>query len=190
LHIPAINPFRRGKVAKKEVSYDAFLKETVSLIANNGALLVTQHREDKPNVMTIGWGLVGIVWGLPIFTVLVRPSRFTYRRVDESGEFTVNIPYPSMSETVLYCGTVSGRNNDKFKEKSLTPIPSKTVSSPLIAQCAIHYECKTVHKNDIASGTFPDSINDEFYPENDFHRVFYGRILRTSADSPFSETLV
>jgi len=175
---------------KKEVSYYAFLKETVSLIADPGALLVTQLEQEKPNVMTIGWGLIGVVWGIPIFTVLVRPSRFTYRLIDESGEFTVNIPYPSMSEVVTYFGSVSGRENDKFKEKCLTLLPSETVSPPLIAECAIHYECKTVHKNDVAPGTFPGQIIDEYYPENDFHQVFFGRILRTSTDSSFRERLL
>lgn len=175
---------------KREVSYNTYLKESVSIIADPGALLVTQLQQGKPNVMTIGWGLIGVVWALPIFAVLVRPSRFTYRRIDEGGEFTVNIPYPSMSKTVLYCGNVSGRDRDKLKERSLSPIPSKTVSPPLIAECAIHYECKTVHKNDIAPTTFHKSIIDEFYPEDDFHRVFYGRILRTCADSTFKETLL
>lgn len=175
---------------KKEVLHTAYLKETVSLIADPGALLVTQLGQDKPNVMTIGWGLMGVVWGLPIFTVLVRPSRFTYRLIDESGEFTVNIPYPSMSEAVAYCGTVSGRDFDKLKEKSLTPLPSKMVDTPLIAQCAIHYECRAVHKNDAAPDTFPDQIIDKFYPEDDFHRVFFGHILRVSADSSFRESLL
>jgi len=176
-------------VEKKEVSYDEYLKETVSLIADPGALLVTQLEPDRPNVMTIGWGLIGVVWGIPIFAVLVRPSRFTYRLIDKNGEFTVNIPYPSMSGVVEYCGTVSGRDSDKFKEKFLSPIPSQTVSPPLIAQCAIHYECKSVHKNDVAPTAFTDQIIDKNYPEDDFHRVFFGRILRASADSTFKENL-
>ncbi len=175
---------------KKEVSYTAYLKESVSLIADPGALLVTRLGQERPNVMTIGWGLIGVVWGLPIFTVLVRLSRFTYRLIDKSDEFTVNIPYPSMSKVVEYCGTVSGSDHDKFEEKSLTLLPSETVSPPLIAECAIHYECKTVHKNDVAPATFPDKIIEKYYPEDDFHRVFFGHILRASADSVFKESLV
>ncbi len=175
---------------KKEVSYTTFLKESVTLIDDPGALLVTRRGQERTNVMTIGWGLIGVVWGLPIFTVLVRPSRFSYRIIDESGEFTVNIPYPSMSGLVEYCGAVSGRDHDKIKEKSLTLLPSETVFPPLIAECAIHYECKTVHKNDVAPAVFPDEIINEFYPEDDFHRVFFGRILRVSADSTFKESPV
>jgi len=175
---------------KKEILHTAYLKETVSLIADPGALLVTQLGQEKPNVMTIGWGLIGVVWGRPIFTVLVRPSRFSFRFIDESGEFTVNIPYPSMSGVVAYCGTVSGRDYDKFEEKSLTLLPSETVSPPLIAECAIHYECRAVQINDVVPASFPDKIIKKYYPEDDFHRVFFGHILRARADSAFRESLL
>lgn len=42
----------------------------------SGVFLVTQGKERKPNIMTIGWMQGGIIWGRPIISVLVRPSRF------------------------------------------------------------------------------------------------------------------
>lgn len=57
-----------------------------------GILLTTKH-EDKVNTMTIGWGMVGIEWGKPIFIAYVRESRFTKQMLDQSGEFTINVGF-------------------------------------------------------------------------------------------------
>ncbi len=62
---------------KIEVSYTDYLKETLDTVRKPGLLLVAADADGKPNAMTIGWGTVGIIWGKPIFIVLVRPSRYT-----------------------------------------------------------------------------------------------------------------
>ena len=44
-----------------------------------GVFLISNDKESlRPNVMTIGWLELGIVWRRPIITVLVRPSRHTF----------------------------------------------------------------------------------------------------------------
>ena len=55
---------------RSSVSYDYKLNKTLALLANPGLLLAATKRSGKSNVMTIGWGTVGIIWGKPIFTVL------------------------------------------------------------------------------------------------------------------------
>ncbi len=162
----------------REVSTDFthYLKETFEVMVDMGALLVSGD-EEKSNVMTIGWGTAGIIWGKPIFVVLVRPSRYTYGLIEKIGEFTVNVPTAGMEDIVSFCGTVSGRNYNKFKEKNLTPLPSKKVKPPVIKECSISFECRVVHKNDvIPKELFPD-ISPEFYPQGDYHRVYFGEIL-------------
>lgn len=176
-------------MAKVEAKWTDYLKETMRMLANPGALLVSVDNQGKPNTMAIGWGTIGIVWGKPIFIVLVRPSRFTYGLIDEAGDFTVNIPYPEMAEEVEFCGTVSGRDHDKFAERNLTPAPAKTVKSPIIAQCAIHYECQVVHKNYVLPQELTEEIISSFYPEGDFHRVYFGEILAVQADDDAKERL-
>lgn len=166
---------------KVEVGYMDCLKETFTTMGRSGLLLVSIGQQGKPNVMTIGWGTIGIIWAKPIFTVLVRPSRFTYGLIEETGDFTVNVPAAEISEKVSFCGTVSGREHDKFIEQKLTAIPANKVESPLIEECLIHYECRVVHKNDVLPPELASDIPSAFYPQGDYHRVFYGEIMRVYA---------
>jgi len=162
---------------KKIVDYADCLEETIRAFEESRVLLVTQGNQGPPNVMAIGWGQIGIIWGKPIFTVLVRPSRYTYKLIEESGDFTVNIVPPQLKDLVQYCGTTSGRSHDKFQERGLTAIPSSKVKAPMIKQCILHYECKIVYKNDLISSGLKASIISAFYPKGDFHRFYYGEIL-------------
>ena len=51
---------------KQEINVFEYAKEITSAIPK-GILITT--KVDKVNSMTIGWGSLGIEWGLPIFTV-------------------------------------------------------------------------------------------------------------------------
>ena len=107
-------------MAKIKVDYKDYFAETIERMCEDGLLLVAHGKEGKANIMTIGWGTIGSIWGRPTFIVLVRPSRYTYSRLEEVEEFTVNVPSKSLARAVLHCGTVSGREHDKFKEMNLT----------------------------------------------------------------------
>jgi len=159
-----------------DTGFASYLKETFEVMDNMGLLLVSGDME-KCNVMTIGWGTAGIIWRRPIFIVLVRPSRYTFSLIEKKGEFTVNVPTPEMEEVVSFCGTVSGRDHDKFKEKNLTPVSGKKVRCPVVKGCSIFYECRVVHKNDVIPTELFPGISSEYYPQGDYHRVYFGEIL-------------
>ncbi len=167
---------------KIAIPYDARLKETLAALAKPGLLLVTQGRNGSPNPMAIGWGTIGIVWGIPIFTVLVRPSRHSYTLLEENGDFTVNVMPAHMAKIVMFCGTTSGRNVDKFAEAGLTPMPPLQCTTPIIAESLIAYECRTVMANDVLTDRMDTGIQNSAYPTGDFHRVYYGKILSARAE--------
>ncbi|HOK57321.1 MAG TPA: flavin reductase [bacterium] len=100
---------------KEKIDYREVLKETVEALENGLVLLVSVDKKGKPNPMAIGWGAMGEIWGKPVFIVLVRPSRYTYSLIEQTEDFSVNVADESMKDIVIYCGTVSGRNHDKFK---------------------------------------------------------------------------
>ena len=170
-------------MAKIIVDYRDYARETIKAFGESRVLLVSRGKEGLPNVMAIGWGTPGIIWRRPMFVVLVRPSRYTYKLIEETGEFTVNIVPPSLKEVVQYCGTVSGRDHDKFKEKKLTAIPSKKLKTPIIKECILHFECRVVYKNDLVSTELEKSIIDALYPSGDFHRLYFGEILACQVES-------
>ena len=169
-------------MAKKEVDHRTVLEETVRMMAEVGLLLAAQDAEGKPNAMAIGWGSPGFIWGKPIFVVYVRPSRYTYRLIEETGAFTVNVPTPELSEAVSFCGSVSGRDHDKFTEMNLTAVAAKHVPAPLIKECPIQFECTVVHKNDVVPKALSEEIRTSAYPAGDFHRCYFGEILACYAE--------
>ena len=164
-------------MAKKVVDYRDHVDEVIKGYHEDRVLLVSQGNAGSPNIMAIGWGTIGIIWRKPIFIVLVRPSRFTYKLIEEIGEFTVNVVPPQLKEVVQFCGTVSGRDHDKFKEKQLTPIPSTKVKVPIIKEGILHFECRIIYKNDLVSSELEKTIIPVLYPKGDFHRIYYGEIL-------------
>ncbi len=170
-------------MSKTEVGYTDYLRETFEAMSQTGLLLSCTDGRRKQNVMAIGWGTIGIIWGKPVFIVLVRPSRFTYGLIDCSGDFTVNVPSKDLADTVSFCGTVSGRDHDKFGERGLTVLPGRKVKSPLIEECPVHYECRVVHKNDVLPEELAQDIIPPTYPRGDYHRIFFGEILSVLASS-------
>jgi len=163
-------------MVEANTDFSDYLKETFGVMNQMGVLLVS-GAIDKPNVMTIGWGTAGIIWGKPTFITLVRPSRYTHGLIEKGKEFTVNVPTLEMEEVVSFCGTASGRDHDKFKEKNLTSLPGKKVKCPVIKECSVFYECRVVHKNLVIPGELFPGIRSEFYPQGDYHTLYFGQIL-------------
>ena len=174
---------------KLKVPLTAYSEETIRTLDRCGCLLVSGKMK-KANVMTIGWGLIGILWGKPFFMVAVRPSRHTHNFIEDNGDFTVNVPKKGMEEIVKYCGSVSGREHDKFKEKGLTLVPGKKVKSPIISECIIHYECKVAFKSKVIPNDLPRKIKWVYYSSEDYHTLYFGEILAAFADEDVASHLI
>lgn len=141
-------------------------------------VFLTVKNGDKINTMTIGWANIGVIWGKPVLTVAVRYSRYTYELMEKSGEFTVSVPLNGgFKNELAYCGTKSGRDVDKFKECNLTAKDSKFLSTPLIGECELYYECKVVYKQAMEPALLDESIKERFYTNKDYHVLYYGEIL-------------
>jgi len=162
----------------KEIEFTQGLAHTLSVMREHGLLLTSAGADGRPNVMTIGWGCPGVIWGRPVFVVLVRPSRFTFGNIQATGEFVVAVPDEGMHDACMFCGTKSGRDTDKFADAGLTAAQAGAVAAPLIEQCVRHYECRMIHRNDLSDAELTAEVRQEFYPSGDLHRLFYGQILR------------
>lgn len=95
----------------------------------------------KYNIITIGW--VGTVCtNPPMVSISVRPERYSYPILKETGEFVINLTTKDLVYATDYCGVKSGRDVDKFKEMHLTPIAASQVKAPLIAESPVSIECR------------------------------------------------
>lgn len=157
-----------------EIGIHDLMPESVEGLNGNGLLLVSGT---QGNPMTIGWGTIGRVWGRPIFQVLVRPSRYSFSLLEQTGEFTVCIPTHEHKRACGICGSKSGRDVDKIEACGLTLAPSAHLRVPYIAECSAHYECRVVHVNDVVNAMLTPEILAERYPKGDLHRIYYGEVL-------------
>ena len=98
-------------------------------------------REGRNNIITIAWAGT-ICSNPPMVSISVRPERYSYDIIKETGEFVINLTTKDLTYATDYCGVKSGRDVDKFKEMGLTALPGKEVKAPLIAESPVNIECK------------------------------------------------
>lgn len=106
------------------------------------ALVATGGNGFANNVLTVAW--TGIVCSdPPMLSIGVRPERFSWKALRETGEFTLNLPSVALAETTDWCGVNSGRDHDKFAERGLTALPGSRVAAPIVGECPLSLECRT-----------------------------------------------
>ena len=163
-------------MARKKVEPFEHIDKTNRLMIEGGLLLVSQGEDEKPNIMTIGWGFLGTIWRKPYFIVAVRKSRHTYKLLEESNSFTVCVPVKGMDNVLEVCGVKSGRDMDKFDSLKLTAEKGLTIDTPFIGECPIHYECEIKYKNVLMPEALDGEIVKEVYPTRDMHVLYYGEV--------------
>lgn len=160
---------------------DAFDYAGVICKAMPRGILLTTKRGDEVNTMTIGWGTIGIEWGKPVFVAYVRESRHTRKLLDETGEFTVNIPLKDADRNIIsVCGTKSGRDMNKIEALGLNLEPGDKVDVPGILELPLTLECKVLFRNVQDESRLPEPIRSRFYTGGnnaDYHIAYYGEIL-------------
>ena len=95
----------------------------------------------EKNILTIAWAGT-ICSDPPMVSISVRPERYSYNMIKETGEFVINLTTKELAFATDYCGVKSGRDVDKFAEMNLTPIPGEVVKAPLIAESPVNIECR------------------------------------------------
>ncbi|WP_066637707.1 flavin reductase family protein [Desulfolucanica intricata] len=160
----------------KNIKYNEYTKELLERLPK-GVFLTVRDKE-KLNTMTIGWGTVGYIWQKPIFVVSLRYSRYTYQLIEKAKEFTVSIPLNNdLNKALSICGTKSGKDINKFTECNLSADPGQVVSTPVIGECDLFYECKVVYQQAMEPALAAESIHKSCYSKGDFHVLYYGEIV-------------
>lgn len=140
------------------------IKAKTALFPLPVVLVTSIDKEGKPNIITLSWA--GIVCSdPPMLSISVRPHRYSYNLIREQKEFVVNVAAVKIMKETDICGTVSGRDLDKFKFTKLTPEKSQLVKPPLIRESPVNLECRV--KNSAKLGT---------------HEMFIGEILAVHVD--------
>jgi flavin reductase (DIM6/NTAB) family NADH-FMN oxidoreductase RutF len=90
----------------------------------------------------------------PMLGVAVGHSRYTWQLMSRADGFVVNVPSRDQVEAVDLCGSVSGRDVDKYELCGLALLPSVHIASPGIAEFPINIECAIRRSVDLGSHTY------------------------------------
>ena len=114
-------------------------------------MVSTADREGNDNIITVAW--TGTVCTNPaMLYISVRPERYSYHLLRESGEFVVNLTTEKLAKATDWCGVRSGRDFDKWKEMHLTRGKAeKLTCAPIIQESPVNIECKVTEVQELGS---------------------------------------
>ena len=131
------------------------------------AVMVSCGNMEKSNIMTVAW--TGIINTNPAMCYIsVRPERYSYNLIKESGEFVINLTNEKLAYATDWCGVRSGAKYDKFKEMNLHKEKAKHVKCPIIKESPVAIECKVKEIRELGS-----------------HHMFIAEILSIDADEKY-----
>ena len=158
----------------KQIEINEFSENPFKLIGSDW-MLITAKKGDKTNMMTASWGGVGILWNKPVATIYVRPQRYTKEFIDNEEYFSLCVLSEEYRQILNYCGTKSGRDEDKIAETKLTIDESEKV--PIFKESRLVLICKKLYAQDLTEQSFIDkSLVEKNYQAKDFHTMYIAEI--------------
>ncbi len=140
-------------------------------------MLVTAGTESDFNMLTASWGGLGELYNKPVAICFIRQDRYTFNYIDNGDTFTLSFYSEDFREVLNYCGSASGRNEDKVKGSRLTPLMLPGNKGIAFRQANLIIECKKL----VSMPITPDAINQPDiraertkYP---LHKMFIGEIV-------------
>lgn len=114
-------------------------------------MVSTADTKGNDNIITVAW--TGTVCTNPaMLYISVRPERYSYHLLRESGEFVVNLTTEKLAKATDWCGVRSGRDYDKWKEMHLTRGEAKKLQyAPIIQESPVNIECKVTEVHELGS---------------------------------------
>ena len=131
------------------------------------AVMVSCGNMEKSNIITVAW--TGILNTNPAMVYIsVRPTRYSYNLIRESGEFVINLTTKDLAYATDWCGVKTGAKVDKFAEMHLTKEKAKFVKCPMIKESPVSVECKVKEIKELGS-----------------HHMFVAEVLAINADEKY-----
>ncbi len=134
------------------------------------AVLVTvADKEGRDNIFTVAWAGT-VCTNPPMLSISVRPERYSYHMLQETGEFVINLTTEKLAYATDYCGVRSGRDRDKFQDLDLHREKAEQVSAPLLAEAPVNIECRVRKVEELGS-----------------HHMFIADVLAVHADEAYMD---
>ena len=138
-------------------------------------MLITAGTPENCNTMTASWGGLGVLWGVPMATVYIRPQRYTKQFVDENEYFTLSFFSEDYRPQLNLCGTKSGRDMDKVKECGFT-VAAGEGNAPYFEQAELVLVCRKRMSVPMDEAAMPEDVKTKWY-KGDYHEMYWGEIV-------------
>ena len=155
----------------------SLLDENVFELIGKKWMLITAGTIDSYNTMTASWGGLGVLWNKKICFCFIRPSRYTYNFMEKSDFFSLSFFNEEYRDVLQFCGTNSGRDVDKVSMTGITPLEG-FAGTVYFAEAKLVLECKKIYYQDLDHTHFIESDIMEHYPEENYHRIYIGEIIK------------
>lgn len=132
-------------------------------------LISAADYNQNQNIFTVAWAGT-ICTNPPMVSISVRPERYSYSMIKETGEFVINLTTEELVFATDFCGVKSGRDLDKFKKLHLTPIPADIVKAPLIKESPVNIECVVTEIKELGT-----------------HHMFLAEVVAVHADDTYMD---
>ena len=142
--------------------------------------LITAGNKSKFNTMTISWGGIGVIWNKNVVFIFVRESRYTKEFMDNGDFFSLAFLSENYRPALSYCGSHSGRDEDKFEKAGLTPAFRHGIPYPDEANFVLI--CRKMAAVPMKKEDLTDKhIAPDFYKDGDMHTMYVAEIIEMMA---------
>ena len=140
-------------------------------------MLISAGTEKDCNTMTASWGMFGGLWQKTVVEVFIRPQRFTKTFIDSHDLVTLSFLPERYRDALKICGTISGRDTDKWKKAGISPYPiNGTVA---VAEAELVIVGKKLYSQFFDPKLFVDkTIDAACYPDKDYHEAYIYEVCR------------
>jgi len=86
---------------KIPLNLSEYAEEAFKMLENGGLLVSSIGKNNKANVMTIGWWLLGRSYhDHPVSVIAIRPATYTFKLLEEVPEYVISVPTPELRESL------------------------------------------------------------------------------------------
>jgi flavin reductase (DIM6/NTAB) family NADH-FMN oxidoreductase RutF len=144
---------RRWLQMVKEVDrIDLDVFDAIAHLPPAPVFLVASGAEEKDwNITTVGMFNVFSMFPVTV-GIGVKTSRNLYKLLQDTPDFSLNLPSVDMVDTVKFCGEKPGKGVNKIKETGLTVVKGKRIKSPIIRESLLYIECKKLKNKEFEVG--------------------------------------
>lgn len=176
-HQPVADPQNQGAGMEgyRKIAPDKIPGNVMKMISQDW-MLITAGNKEKFNMMTASWGGFGILYNKPVAICFINPARYTYSVIEGSDTFTLTFYTEAYRDALQYCGTKSGRDEDKVKGSGLTPMETQN-GAMAFSQAWMVVECRKMLSQSLSPDAIADPAEKAKRAAQPMHKMYIGEIL-------------